>query len=238
MRGSGTIFFTRCNLRCQYCQNHDISQSDAGSKARPQELAEMMLDLQRRGCHNINFVSPSHVVPQIMAGVLVAAQAGLQIPLVYNTGGYDSLAMLELLDGVVDIYMPDMKYADARIARRYSKIRDYPQVNQAAVKEMHRQVGDLQLDERGIATRGLLVRHLILPANLAGTDEIVRFLAEQISTDTYLNLMDQYRPAYRAHNYPDLNRRISQEEYQAAVSMARAAGLNRLDQRRSSLFWF
>jgi putative pyruvate formate lyase activating enzyme len=236
-KGSGTIFFTRCNLRCQYCQNHDISQTDAGREIEPEQLAAIMLELQQRGCHNINFVSPSHVVPQIMAGVLIAAQAGLKIPLVYNTGGYDSIAMLKLLDGVIDIYMPDMKYADPQTARRYSKIRNYPQVNQKAVKEMHRQVGDLQLDERGIATRGLLVRHLILPENIAGTDRIVKFLSQEISEDTYVNLMDQYRPSYRAHQYPELNRSISQEEYQSAVELARKSGLHRFDVRRSKIFW-
>jgi putative pyruvate formate lyase activating enzyme len=198
-RGSGTIFFSRCNLRCQYCQNHDISQTDSGHEVEPQDLAVMMLELQSQGCHNINFVSPSHVVPQILVGVLIATQAGLQIPLVYNTGGYDSIESLELLDGVIDIYMPDMKYASAQIARHYSKIPHYPQVNQAAVKEMHRQVGDLQVDKDGIATRGLLVRHLVLPHGLAGTQEITRFLAQEISTNTYLNLMDQYRPAYKAN---------------------------------------
>jgi len=232
-QGSGTIFFTRCNLRCQYCQNHDISQTDSGHEVDPEELATMMLELQARGCHNINFVSPSHVVPQIMAAVLIAAQAGLEIPLVYNTGGYDSLAMLKLLDGIIDIYMPDMKYADPDIARQYSKIRDYPAVNQAAVCEMHRQVGNLSTDSNEIAFRGLLVRHLVLPNNLAGTDKIVQFLADKVSTNTYLNLMDQYRPAYKAHQYPELNRSITHEEYQAAVQMALDAGINRLDKRRA-----
>jgi len=235
-RGSGTIFLTRCNLRCQYCQNHDISQTGHGDTVEPQEMAVMMLELQARGCHNINFVSPSHVVPQIMAAVLVAAQAGLEIPLVYNTGGYDSLAMLKLLDGIIDIYMPDMKYAHAEVARRYSKIRNYPQVNQAAMREMHRQVGDLQLNVRGIAKRGLLVRHLVLPNNLAGTEQIVHFLADEISTNTYLNIMDQYRPAYKAHNYPEINRSISSEEFQSAVQLALDAGINRLDQRRSVIW--
>ena len=232
-QGSGTIFFTRCNLRCQYCQNHDISQTDSGHEVDPEELATMMLELQARGCHNINFVSPSHVVPQIMAAVLIAAQAGLEIPLVYNTGGYDSLVMLKHLDGIIDIYMPDMKYADPDIARQYSKIRDYPAINQAAVCEMHRQVGDLSTDSNEIAFRGLLVRHLVLPNNLAGTDKIVQFLADKVSTNTYLNLMDQYRPAYKAHQYPELNRSITHEEYQAAVQMALDAGINRLDKRRA-----
>jgi putative pyruvate formate lyase activating enzyme len=236
-RGSGTIFFTRCNLRCQYCQNHDISQTDTGDEAEPETIAGMMLELQTLGCHNINFVSPSHVVPQIMAAVLIATQAGLRIPLVYNTGGYDSMAMLKLLDGVIDIYMPDMKYSDPEIARRYSKIRNYPQINQAAVKEMHRQVGDLQVDDRGVAQRGLLVRHLVLPDNIAGTEEIVKFLSDEISPDTYLNLMDQYRPAYKAHLYPELNRRLTSQEYQAAVQAALSTGLRRLDERKSK-FWF
>ncbi|GAB4543175.1 MAG: radical SAM protein [Anaerolineae bacterium] len=235
-RGSGTIFFTRCNLKCQFCQNHDISQTGAGREVEPEELASIMLELQAQGCHNINFVSPSHVVPQIMAAVLVAAQAGLRLPLVYNTGGYDSMAMLKLLDGVIDIYMPDMKYADAEIARRYSKIPNYPQVNQAAVREMHRQVGDLHINDKGLALRGLLVRHLVLPENLAGTGQVVHFLATEISPDTYLNLMDQYRPAYKAHHFPELNRRISRQEYQSAVNMAQEAGLRRLDERRP-LFW-
>lgn len=228
-RGSGTIFFTRCNLRCQYCQNHDISQTDNGYKVEPEAIAAIMLELQEAGCHNINLVSPSHVVPQILAAVLIAAQAGLRLPLVYNTGGYDSLESLQLLDGVIDIYMPDMKYASPQIGLRYSKIRDYPKVNQAAVREMHRQVGDLQIDQRGLASRGLLVRHLVLPNNLAGTQKVVRFLAEEISQDTYINLMDQYRPAYKANQYPQLNRRITPLEYQQALQMALATGLHRLD---------
>lgn len=236
-RGSGTIFFTRCNLHCQYCQNHDISQEDTGQEVEPEDLALMMLELQQQGCHNINFVSPSHVVPQILASVAIAAQAGLRLPLVYNTGGYDSKSSLELLDGVIDIYMPDMKYASSNIARHYSKVRDYPKVNQAAVREMHRQVGDLELDKNGLATRGLLVRHLVLPNNLAGTDQIVRFLAEQVSTNTYLNLMDQYRPAFKAAHFPKLKRRINSEEFQAAVNAAHNAGLTRLDERKP-LTWY
>jgi putative pyruvate formate lyase activating enzyme len=235
-RGSGTIFFTRCNLKCQFCQNHDISQTDNGDLVEPEQLAAIMLELQSLGCHNINLVSPTHVVPQILAAVLIAAKAGLRLPLVYNCGGYDSLAMLKLLDGVVDIYMPDMKYADAATAQRYSQIPNYPQVNQAAVREMHRQVGDLEINERGLATRGLLVRHLVLPNGLAGTAEIVRFLATEISRNTYVNIMDQYRPAYRAGQYPELNRPITRAEYQAAVRLALDAGLHRLDERRA-VWW-
>ncbi len=233
--GSGTIFFAHCNLKCQYCQNYEISQLGQGRQVEPEELAAMMLQLQEMGCHNINFVSPTHVVPQIIAGVLIAAQAGLRLPLVYNTGGYDSLATLELLDGIVDIYMPDMKYADAEIAHKYSKIEDYPRHNQAAVKEMHRQVGDLAMDRRGVALRGLLIRHLVLPNGLAGTADIVRFLAEEISKETYLNIMDQYRPCYKAYDLPQVSRRLTSEEYAEAVRLAKAAGLNRLDKRRSFL---
>lgn len=234
--GSGTIFFGWCNLNCLYCQNYELSQQGegkvkpAGSAVTARQLAAMMLHLQEIGCHNINLVSPSHVVPQILEALLIAAREGLYLPLVYNTGGYDCLDTLALLDGVVDIYMPDMKYADAGIAERYSGIRDYPAINQAAVREMHRQVGDLLLDERGVAVRGLLVRHLVLPEGLAGTREVVRFLA-RLSPDTYLNVMDQYRPCYKAYSLPPLDRRITREEYAAAVRLARSAGLHRLDDR-------
>lgn len=229
-RGSGTIFFARCNLRCVFCQNAYISQTGYGREMEPEALAALMLDLQDQGCHNINLVSPSHVVPQILAAVFIAAQAGLRLPLVYNTGGYDSTETLRLLDGVIDIYMPDMKFADEQIALRYSKIPTYPAVNQAAVREMQHQVGDLQLNARGIATRGLLVRHLLLPNNLAGSTEIFRFLAEEISTNVYLNLMDQYHPAHLAAQHPQLNRRISAQEYRQAKEAAQKAGITRLDE--------
>lgn len=228
-RGSGTIFFTRCNLRCQYCQNFDISQTNNGEELDPQDLADIMLALQSYDCHNINLVSPTHVVPQILAAIVIAAQNGLHIPFVYNTGGYDSLVILKMLDGIIDIYMPDMKYANANVALKYSKIRNYPQVNQAAVSEMFRQVGDLQLDEHNIATHGLLVRHLVLPNNLAGTKSVVRFLSEEISSNTYLNIMDQYHPCFNAHLYPRINRSINAKEYQDAIQMAHSAGMNRLD---------
>jgi putative pyruvate formate lyase activating enzyme len=228
-RGSGTIFFARCNLRCVYCQNADISQLSSGQEVSPAELAGLMLELQARGCHNINLVSPSHVVPQILAAVELAAQGGLTLPLVYNTGGYDSLETLALLDGVVDIYMPDMKYGDAEVALKYSKVRDYPQVNQAAVLEMQRQVGDLMLDEDGTAYRGLLVRHLVLPGGLAGSEAVFRFLAEEVSKNVYLNIMAQYRPAFHAWDYPALDRRIRSEEYRAVIALAKRYGLARLD---------
>jgi len=233
--GSGTIFFAGCNMKCRFCQNYEISQlgdplkGTGGHEAQPEEIAAIMLDLQEAGCHNINFVSPSHVVAQILAAVAIAAKVGLRVPLVYNTGGYDSLAALQLLDGVVDIYMPDMKYADAKIAQRLSKAKDYPGVNRAAVKEMHRQVGDLVMDERGIAQRGLLVRHLVLPDGLAGTAEVAHCLAEEISRDTYINVMAQYRPCYRASEHPPLDRPITRTEYAEAVAACRTAGLHRFD---------
>jgi putative pyruvate formate lyase activating enzyme len=228
--GSGTIFFAWCNLRCRYCQNETISQFGQGTAVSPEEVASLMLDLQDRGCHNINLVSPSHVVPQILAATLIAARAGLHVPLVYNTGGYDSLETLALLDGVIDIYMPDMKYGDAEVGERYSGVTNYPAINQAAVAEMHRQVGNLVLDAHGIAQRGLLVRHLVLPGGLAGTAEIVSFLAE-LSPNTYVNLMDQYRPCYQARDLSPLDRRITRAEYLEAVRLAHEAGLYRLDDR-------
>jgi len=235
--GSGTVFFAWCNLKCQYCQNYEISQVGEGREVEPKELAGMMLRLQKMGCHNINFVSPTHVVPQVLAGVLIAAHAGLRVPLVYNTGGYDSLKTLALLDGIFDIYMPDMKYSNEPTARRLSKVKDYPVVNRAAVAEMQRQVGDLSMDERGVALRGLLVRHLVLPGGLAGTEETMHFLAEEISRDTYINIMDQYRPCYKAHEFPEVNRRITSAEYSEAVGLAQEAGLHRLDDRRAKLFF-
>ena len=234
--GSGTIFFSFCNLRCQYCQNYEISQLGEGREVTADEIAAMMLALQAAGCHNINFVSPSHVVAQIIEAVAIAARKGLRLPLVYNTGGYDSLPALSLLDGIIDIYMPDLKYDDPVVAVRFSKIREYPRRNRAAVKEMHRQVGDLRLDERGIAQRGLLVRHLVLPGGLAGTAGVMRFLAEEISRETYINIMGQYRPEHlvRERNIEPLNRPVTAKEMDAAYSAAREAGLHRFDERRPS----
>jgi putative pyruvate formate lyase activating enzyme len=232
--GSGTIFFTYCNLQCAFCQNYTISQSGEGSPAYREELAGMMLSLQEQGCHNINLVSPTHVVPYILDALELAADKGLHLPIVYNTGGYDSVETLRLLDGIVDIYMPDMKYSDEKNARRLSGIKDYPEVNRAAVREMHRQVGNLQIDGDGIAQRGLLVRHLVLPERLAGTKEVVRFLAREVSTNTYLNIMAQYRPCYQAFNIPALSRPIKQREMSEAVDLALRQGLDRLDRRRFS----
>ncbi|MDH3319306.1 MAG: radical SAM protein [Betaproteobacteria bacterium] len=234
--GSGTIFFSWCNLRCVYCQNWDISQRGVGREVEPLELADMMLELQSQGCHNINLVTPSHVVAQIVAAVSDAAARGLRLPLVYNTSGYDSSEALALLDGIVDIYMPDMKYGDSALARKYSKVRDYVEVNRTAVQEMHRQVGDLALDEHGIAQRGLLVRHLVLPHGIAGTEQVLRFLAEVISTNTYLNLMDQYRPCYRADEYPEIDRPVTPQEYREALASAARHGLARLDHRQRHVF--
>jgi putative pyruvate formate lyase activating enzyme len=230
-RGSGTIFFSWCNLRCVFCQNWDISQRGIGRDVTPRELADLMLGLERVGCHNINFVTPSHVVAQVIAAVDLAAQQGLTLPLVYNTGGYDSPEALALLDGIIDIYMPDMKYGNSALAHTYSHVRNFVEVNRAAVKEMHRQVGDLQLDEQGIAQRGLLVRHLVMPENIAGTDEVLAFIAEHLSRHTYLNLMDQYHPCYRADEYPRLDRPITRDEFRSALELARRHGLSRLDRR-------
>jgi putative pyruvate formate lyase activating enzyme len=234
--GSGTIFFSWCNLRCVYCQNWEIGWEGEGQEFTSLQLAQVMLDLQERGCHNVNLVSPSHVVAQVLAAVAIAAERGLRLPLVYNTGGYDSLEALALLDGVVDIYMPDMKYGDAALARKYSHVRDYVRFNQAAVCEMHRQVGDLVLDHQGIAQRGLLVRHLVLPHGIAGTEAVLRFLAEEISPDTYVNLMNQYRPCHRAGDFPELSRSIAAAEYEDALGVARRYGLRRLDHRQRRVF--
>jgi putative pyruvate formate lyase activating enzyme len=223
--GSGTIFFAGCNLGCMFCQNFGISHLRHGQEVTVAELAQSMLGLQRYGCSNINFVTPTHVVPAVAAAIELARKGGLELPIVYNTGGYDSVEMLELLDGLVDIYMPDMKYSDSAVADELSAASDYWQVNQAAVEEMHRQVGDLQVNS-GLATRGLLVRHLVLPEGLAGSFEIIDFLAEQISPKTTINVMAQYRPCYQASSHPKLNRRPALEEIHYARQYAIQNGLN------------
>jgi putative pyruvate formate lyase activating enzyme len=230
--GSGTIFFTHCNLGCLFCQNYEISHLGEGRGVSSDQLGQMMLHLQEMGCHNINFVSPSHVVPQILTALRRAIEGGLRIPLVYNTGGYDSLEALQLLDGIFDIYMPDLKFMEGDIADRLCRARDYPERVQAAVREMHRQVGDLKMDSRGIAWRGLLVRHLVMPGGTAGTRKAMRFLAGQISTDTYVNLMAQYRPCGEAADHPPLDRRLTDKEFLQAQDIAREEGIHRLDQRR------
>jgi putative pyruvate formate lyase activating enzyme len=231
--GSGTIFFSWCNLNCQFCQNCELSAFGEGSAMGPEDLAGVMLELQAMQCHNINLVSPSHVAAQVLQALCIAAERGLRLPLVYNSGGYDAVDTLRLLDGVVDIYMPDMKFAQPEAAKRLSGAPDYPGVNRAAVSEMHRQVGDLVLDKEGVAIRGLLVRHLVLPGGLAGTPVIAQFLADAISPRTYLNVMDQYRPCHRAGLFPPLDRRLTKGEYASALSAAREAGLTRFDSHRT-----
>lgn len=225
--GSGTIFFAYCNLACVFCQNHEISSRGFGTEVTRSDLAEMMLGLQAKGCHNINLVSPSHVVPQILEALSLAVSQGLRLPLVYNTGGYDALPTLQLLDGVIDIYMPDFKYAEARAGERLSRAREYPTVARAAIQEMHRQVGDLVVDEQNIARRGLVLRHLVMPGGLSDTREIMHFVAQEISQDTYVNIMGQYRPTHLASNYPPLNRPLRKTEHDQAINIARQEGLHR-----------
>jgi putative pyruvate formate lyase activating enzyme len=225
--GSGTIFFSGCNLSCVFCQNYDISQQDVGQEVSAEALARMMLALQRSGCHNINFVTPTHVVPQILEALVLARKEGLHIPLVYNSGGYDSVETLQLLEGIFDVFMPDAKFGSDEMALKYSGAPHYTGIMKSAIREMHRQVGDLVLDEDGIAVRGLMVRHLVLPAGTAGTAEVVRFLAREISSNTYLNIMSQYRPEYNACSFLELSRPITGQEYRDALRLAARAGLTR-----------
>ena len=231
-QGSGTIFMTHCNLGCVFCQNYEISHLSEGVKVSSSDLAQMMLTLQRRGCHNINFVTPTHMVPQILEALPEAIAGGLKVPLVYNCGGYEEVDSLRLLDGIFDIYMPDFKFWDSEVATRFCSAPDFPAKACAAVKEMHRQVGDLTLNEEGIAQRGLLVRHLVMPEGLAGTREIMRFLAKEVSQDTYVNVMSQYRPCGEAHKFPELRRAITTGEFREAVSIAQEEGIHRLDERK------
>ena len=239
--GSGTIFFAHCNLRCVFCQNYDISQAvrpgSAAMGSPPEEIAATMLALQQAGCHNINFVTPEHVVPQVIEAVAVAVDGGLNIPLVYNTSAYDALESLQELDGVIDIYMPDFKYWSVDLSRVHLKAEDYPEVARAALREMHRQVGDLVLDAKGIAQRGVLLRHLVMPGQLEQTQAILQWIAAELSPNTYVNLMDQYRPAGKvtSTNYVELNRSITSVEYREAQRIALDLGL-RLDSRRSKSF--
>ncbi|MBE9545365.1 MAG: radical SAM protein [Proteobacteria bacterium] len=228
--GSGTIFFTHCNLLCLFCQNFDISHQGVGQEVTNNELAGIMLALQNQGCHNINFVTPSHVVPQILAAVEVAVEHGLDVPLVFNSGGYDRVATLKLLDGVFDIYMPDFKFWDSQAAENSCQAGDYPEVARKALAEMHRQVGDLQIDDAGIARRGVLIRHLVLPGDLAGTREVMRFIAQKISPASYVNVMSQYRPCGRAAEVNGLESQLSPQDYKNAVRAAKEEGITRLDQ--------
>ena len=223
--GSGTIFFTNCNLKCVYCQNYPISQLGNGNKVILPDLAKIMLALQKRRCHNINLVTPTHFVPQILKSLKLAIKMGLHIPIVYNTSGYDSVNTLNLLDGVVDIYLPDARYADNEIARKYSSAPDYFEIMKKALKEMYHQVGDLALDKAGVARSGLIVRHLVLPEGLSGTRKIMQFIAREISPHTYISLMAQYFPAYQAGQFPSLSRRINREEYREALQAFKEEGL-------------
>ncbi len=230
--GSGTIFFRSCNLLCYFCQNYDISHDAEGGEVEPKDLADMMLSLQKRGCHNINFVTPSHVVPQILQGLFIAIERGLKVPLVYNTGGYDKVETLKILEDVFDIYMPDFKFWETRWSEKFCKAPDYRKIAAAAIKEMHRQVDDLLIDESGITEKGLLVRHLVMPNGASNTKEVMMFLADKISEDTYVNVMDQYHPCGKATLDPAINRRLTRKEYAEAVRLTREAGLHRLDSWR------
>jgi len=233
MRGSGTIFFSGCNLRCVFCQNFEVSWQVEGAITSPAKLGAMMLELQARGCHNINLVTPEHVVPRILEALLTAVEGGLRLPFVYNTSAYDSLDSLELMNGVVDIYMPDFKFWNPEMARRYIRAPNYPEAARRAIKEMHRQVGPLVLDETGLALRGLLLRHLVMPGNIAGTREIVHWIARELGPDTYVNVMPQYYPAGNVSNteHAEINRSITLEEFREALEVASEAGLRRLDNR-------
>lgn len=227
LRGSGTIFLTNCNLKCVFCQNYDISHMKNGKRATIGELASIMLELQSMGCHNINFVTPTHYAPLIVSAIDEAASKGLGLPIVWNCGGYESVGVIKLLDGIVDIYMPDVKFFGEKAAEEYMNAPDYLHVVKRVVREMSRQVGDLKLDSRSIARRGLLVRHLVMPNDVANSEALFSFIAGEISKETYINIMDQYRPAYRAREYGPINRPASLGEWKSAVAMARSAGLHR-----------
>jgi putative pyruvate formate lyase activating enzyme len=227
--GSGTIFMGNCNLGCIFCQNYSISHLGEGVGMTCEKLADIMLSLQKEGCHNINLVTPTHQMPMLLRALMIASEKGLKLPVVYNCGGYESLHAIQLLEGMVDIYMPDFKYSDPAVAKKYSGAENYPDAAKAAIKEMHRQVGDLLIDKRGIALRGLIVRHLVLPGGIAGTSEVVKFIADNISKNTYLNIMDQYHPCHKAFDHPPLDRRLTSQEYADAVQAAEDAGLKRMD---------
>jgi len=225
--GSGTIFLTHCNLRCVFCQNYDISHLGNGERITSSDLARVMLRLQEMGCHNINFVTPTQYVPQILSSLPEAIEKGLRIPIVYNCSGYESLEVIRLLEGVVDIYMPDVKYFDEKYSKRFSNAPDYPEVVKRALKEMHRQVGDLTMDSKGVAESGLLIRHLVMPNGMASSEVVLKFIAEEISVHSYVNVMDQYRPEYRADEYPEINRRITHKEFLEAIQWAKRFHLSR-----------
>jgi putative pyruvate formate lyase activating enzyme len=225
--GSGTIFFTNCNMWCLYCQNYDVSHMKRGEVISVTQLAEAMISLQQIGCHNINLVTPTHFVPQIAEALSVAVEKGLMIPIVYNSGGYESIETLKLLDGLIDIFMPDIKYSENYNARKYSGVSDYWDVVRKAVIEMHRQVGDLKINTFGIAEKGLLIRHLVLPDDIAGSKKVIDFIKKEICIDSYVHIMDQYHPSFKAYKYPELNRKITTEEYNYVVNYAESLGLHR-----------
>jgi len=226
-QGSGTIFLTHCNLRCVFCQNYDISHLGNGERITSREMAQAMVRLQEMGCHNINFVTPTHYTPQIVASLSEAIERGLRLPIVYNCSGYESIEVIRLLEGVVDIYMPDVKFMDEKHSKQFSNAPDYPEVIKKVLREMHRQVGDLTIGSRGIAEKGLLIRHLVMPNRVASSETVLRFIAEEISVHSYVNIMDQYRPEYRAHEYPEINRRATHKEYMEAVQWAKRYQLHR-----------
>jgi putative pyruvate formate lyase activating enzyme len=226
IHGSGTIFFSYCNMHCVYCQNFQFSQLGEGREVEPEELAKFMLDLQGLECHNINLVTPTHVLPQILAALKIAISDGLNIPIVYNTAGYELAEMINLLSGIVDIYLPDMRYAESEMAVKYSQAPDYPKYNQEAVKEMHRQVGIARMNNAGIIIKGMIIRHLVLPQNISGTDKIMKFIAAELLPDTYISLMSQYSPYYKANNFLELSRRITYNEYKEAKKCMQRYGLS------------
>jgi len=224
--GSGTIFITFCSLLCNFCQNHDISHEGSGVEVTDGQLARMMLLLEKKGCHNINFVTPTHVVPQILSAVGIASELGLNVPLVYNSSGYDAVETIELLDGIVDIYMPDFKFWDSKVSKMTCNAPDYPEVARTAILEMHRQVGDLAVDGTGLARRGLLIRHLVMPREMASTGKVMDFIATSVSPDSYVNIMPQYRPCGEAREVPGLDRTVTSAEWAAAIDAARKVGID------------
>ncbi len=225
IKGSGTIFFSYCNMACVYCQNYEFSQLGQGREVDFEELAKFMLDLQQMGCHNINFVTPTHVMPQILKSLAIAISKGLNIPLVYNTGGYELPAIIKLLEGIVDVYLPDMRYGDNDMAVKYSSAPEYPKYNQESVAEMHRQAGIAKMNEQGIIQRGLIIRHLVLPNNISGTEKIMKFIAQDISQGSYISLMSQYLPYHKASQFKDISRRLKIKEYQEAKEIMQKYGL-------------
>ena len=225
-KGSGTIFFSNCNMACAYCQNYEFSQQGRGREVDCEELSSIMLQLQKYGCHNINLVTPTHIMPQILKALATAIAGGLKLPIVYNTGGYELPQVIKLLDGIVDIYLADMRYADDQPAVQYSHAPDYPRYNMQSVKEMHRQVGNAEVDSNGIIKRGLIIRHLVLPHQISGTDKIMKFIKEELSQDTYVSLMSQYLPYHKASTFRSICRRITEAEYEEAKELLQKYGLH------------